>query len=174
MGLIKDVLEYNEGYVWYRKAVYFFSPTAWLRCHKWRKQRADRGWADRDAWAAGEHIARITSEILTYLDTHSYIDWEEWFKDNGGKYTSISDLTTDINNYLDFIETSWADGLTLESTDIKATVLGENRWLRNGKPLTDKQITMLIHKQQREEVRLFNKASKAMQFFSKNFDSFWD
>ena len=64
MGILKDWQEDTDGYVFTAKVTYFFSPKVWLRLHKWRKQRADRGWSDRDTWGAGEHIAQMTAEML--------------------------------------------------------------------------------------------------------------
>jgi hypothetical protein len=191
MGLFKDWLEDNNCYRFRRKVIYFFSPRVWLRLHKWRKQRADRGWSDRDAWGAGDHIVQMTAEMLQYLNDYSYCDWPEWFKLNvqekgRGVYHGLQPVIDDMNNYLEVEKTSWSDGLEtvkgeLDDIFVKDEESGNRvykspgwMYVETGKKLTDKQIRARIKKWSNEQRRAFNKASKAMQFFSRHFWGFWD
>lgn len=161
----------------------------WRRHHKYRKQRADRGWSDRDTWGAGDHIARMTADILQHLNDNTYVDWPEWFKLNvqeEGKnaYTSLPQVVSDITKYLDFEETSWADGLTTKRDTIKEMFQeqedgtreykGPDWYDEKGKKVSDPAVTNRINKWHKEEKKLYKNAQKAMMFFSRNFSSFWD
>ena len=149
-------------------------------------QRITRGWSDRDTWGAGEYIAKITAEMLQHLNDHAHTDWPEWFELNVQEKNGYKDLQSvidDINNYLEFSVTSWADGLETakdieksfekdeKTSDIIHKSLG---WTENGKKLTEQQITNMIEKWHQEEQRVYKKAIEAFTFFSQNFASFWD
>lgn len=183
MGIIKDWNEDTEGYCFKYKVINLLSPIVWLRLHKYRKQRADRGWSDRDTWGAGDHIAKMTAEMLQHLNDESYTDWPEWFKFNvqepKSDYKNIQSIIDDIDNYLKFTNTSWSDNLTDAGIDYDGNNGEETciscKWLdESGKKLTDTQITTLIKKHCNQQNKLYKKASKAMQFFGRHFSSFWD
>lgn len=189
MGLIKDIIEDNEGYVFRARIKHTLSPREWMRHHKWRKQRADRGWSNRDTWGAGDHIARMTAEMLQHLNDHTYVDWPEWFKLNvkeEGKnaYTSLPQVVSDITSYLDFEETSWADGLTtkrdtleemFEKQEDGSRLYKSPDWYdEKGKKLSNPAVKQRINKWHKEEQKLYKKAQKAMMFFGRHFSSFWD
>ncbi len=188
MSLLKDWIEDNEGYRFRRKVTYFFSPKVWFRLHKWRKQRADRGWSNRDTWNAGDHIAKMTAEMLQHLNDHTYVDWPEWFKLNvkeEGKdaYTSLAQVVKDITQYLDFAETSWADGLDTKRDSLdeifKKREDGNYEykgpdWYEGDKKLSEVAIKHRINKWHKAEMKSYKKAQKAMQFFGRHFSGFWD
>lgn len=189
MGLLKDWTDDHNGYTLRSKLKYFFSPKVWLQLHKWRKQRADRGWSDRDTWGAGDHIAQITADMLQHLNDYAYTDWPEWFKlnvkeDGKGAYKNLKSVIDDINAYLEFEKTTWADGLTTRRDSIEEVF--EKRedghytykgpiWVDDkGKDLTDAAVMQRIKKWRNEEIKLYKKATKAMGFFARHFSSFWD
>jgi hypothetical protein len=188
MGLVRDWIEDTEGYRFGYRVRSFFSPSLWLRLHKWRKQRANRGWSDRDTWGAGDHIAQMTAEMLQYLQDHSYCDWPEWFKLNvreegKGAYKNLQEVIDDINAYLEFQKTSWSDGLDTKRDRVDEVF--EKRedgnyqyvgpdWYEGEKKLTQDAVRHRINKWRKEELKLYKKAQKAMGFFSRHFSGFWD
>lgn len=189
MSIFKDWREDTGGYVLRYRIKEFVNPREWLRLRKWRKQRANRGWSDRDTWGAGDHIAQMTAEMLQRLNDHSYIDWPQWFKLNveeegRDSYTNLQSVIDDINNYIEFTKTSWADDLEpvrdssdemVEKRDDGCYEYKSPMWVdKNGKKLTEKQLTARIKKHGREYTKLYKKATKAMSFFARNFSSFWD
>ena len=187
MSIFKDFREDNEGYRLRSQITYLLSPNAWIRLHRSRKQRADRGWSNRDTWGAGEHIAKITAEILQHLNDNTYVDWPSWFKYNvqeKGSYKSLQAVIDDINQYLVFTETSWADGLETVKDSVEEVFQKREDgnhyykspgWVdKNGKKVSDKQITARIKSHSEKEKKSYEKATNAMQFFGRNFASFWD
>ena len=188
MSLLKDFREDVSGYKIFYQLRSAVDVRLWLRLHKYRKQRANRGWSDRDAWGAGEHIAKVTAEMLQHLNDYSYCDWPEWFKNNTDNlgYKNLQSVIDDINNYLEFQYTGWTDGLDVASYDVddwieKEPVNGLHVWksagwinIETGKKLTEKQVTARISKHHKQEQKLYAKATKAMEFFGRNFASFWD
>src|SRR3990167_3358283 len=163
-----------------------YNPKQLIREVTYAKQRIARGWSDRDTWGAGERIAKITAEMLQHLNDHAYTDWPEWFELNVQEkdgYKDLQSVIDDINNYLKFTETSWADGL--ESVEEVGRVFEKDEktgniiykspgWTENGKKLTEKQLTDRIENWHKEERVVFDKASNALQFFGRHFGSFWD
>lgn len=188
MSIFKDYKEDVAGYRLRYKLKTTVSPTTWLRLHKWRKQRANRGWSDRDTWGAGDHIAQMTAEMLQHLHDRAYTDWPEWFKLNvkeEGKnaYTNLPQVIKDITAYLDFTETTWADGLDTRRDSVdevfekRADGLHEYKgpdWYDGDKKLSDAAIKHRINKWHKEWDKKYKKAQKAMQFFGRNFTGFWD
>lgn len=175
MGLIKDWQDNHEGYVFTAKIKELFNPAVWIRLQKYRTQRADRGWSDRDMWGMGEYVAQITAEMLNELkDGHT--DWEWWFKMNGeqgkGAYKNLEEVVNDINGYLDFSKTNWAEGLT--SVNGKTGKFSISWVNEKGKKITEAEITNRINKHQKEETKRYKKAAKAMSFFGRHFWGFWD
>lgn len=186
MSIFKDLKEDTDGYRFKTKLANMVSPSQWRRLHTWRKQRANRGWSDRDTWGAGEHIAKITAEMLQHLNDKSHVDWPEWFKLNvqeKGKdtYKSLQQVIDDINAYLVFSVTTWGDDLTCEGNMFEDDKGGEFKHLnttwryeKNGRKLSEQQISARIKSWSKEYERLYNKAVKAMSFFARHFASFWD
>jgi len=179
MSILQDFKRDNESYRLNRQVVYLLSPKVWVRLHKRRKQRADRGWSERDTWGAGEHIAKITAEILQHLNNNTYVDWPEWFKNNvqeKDSYKSLQAVIDDINQYLALTETSWGDGLTCDSYNLKEGGKLNMVWRdeKTGKKVSDKQITARIKSHSEKEKKSYEKATNAMQFFGRNFASFWN
>ena len=189
MGIIKDWKKDNQGYCFRYKVLHLISPKFWFTLHKYRQQRADRGWSDRDIWGTGDYIAGIVAEMLQDLNDNSYHDREDWFSNNTKnrgvfKYETLQQIIDDINNYLDFEETSWSDDYDLVPKDIDRVLLEKNSsnifntggWQHKitGEILTEKQLSDLIRKHSEKEARLYKKATDAMKFFGNNFGSFWD
>lgn len=189
MSIFKDWREDNEGYRFIYKVKSLFNVREWFYLHKWRKQRADRGWSYRDTWGAGEHIAQMTAEMLQCLNDKSHVDWPQWFelnvKEEGkGAYKSMQEVIDDITAYLEYEKTSWADGLDTKRDSLKE--IFEKRedgnydykspdWIdKKGKKLSDTALKNRINKWQKEQLRLYKNAIKAMSFFSRHFASFWD
>lgn len=190
MSIFKDFAEDVSGYRYRKQAQELIDPRTWLHLHRWRRQRADRGWSDRDTWGAGEHIAKMTAEMLQQLNDHTYVDWPMWVKLNvkeegKGAYKNLQSVIDDINKYLDHQETSWADGLTTVNDEIEKVFTKREDgnygyhspdWvdLQTGKKVTQAAITHRIHKWAAEDRNLYKKAQKAMGFFSRHFAGFWD
>lgn len=183
MGILKDwISEYGRARI-DGKVEYFLSPRVWYRLHKTRKQRADRGWADSDAWGAGEHIVNITSEMIKTLRDYGCRDWEWTFKNQvgGSEYKNLDDLVADLDGYIEFNRTRyWHDGLELkneyDSADNILLDIKNSHWVskETGRALTEKQVTARMKKHNNEERRHHRRAVKAMIFFSRNFELFWD
>lgn len=175
MGLIKDFKEEHTGYARIEQVKSVFNLKCWIRLQKFRTQRANRGWSDRDMWGMGEYIAQITAEMLNELkDGHT--DWSWWFKLNceqgKGAYKNIEEVVNDINGYLEFSKTNWAEGLTsVKGKTGKFSISWVNE---KGKKITEAEITNRINKHNKEETKLYKKATKAMSFFGRHFWGFWD
>lgn len=181
MSLIKDVYEDSKDYTLRYRILTYLSPKEWLRHHKWRKQRADRGWSDRDTWGAGEHIAKMTADMLQQLNDNGICSWPDWFdlnvKEEGkGAYKDLQSVIDDINNYLVHTETSWADGLTTDGFQVDDDGRFNSHWSEEstGKRISEADIKHRINKWSKEDNRLYKKAQKAMGFFSRYFAGFWD
>lgn len=178
MSIFKDWHDDTKDYHFTYKFKSLVNPREWLRLHKWRKQRADRGWSDRDTWGAGDHIARMTAQMLQHLNDHTYIDWPEWFKLNvkeegKGAYKNLQSVVDDIIGYLDFTETNgWAEDLHTQPGD--GGVFNHTWHYPNGRKLNDAEITGRIKSYAAKEAKLYNKAKKAMGFFARHFSGFWD
>ena len=175
MSLLQDV--YNETkYQSFRSRItQRLSPSLWIRLHKYRVQRANRGWSDRDMWGMGDHLARVTADMLKDLK-EGMTSWPEWFKYNVGEegkgaYTDLQQVIDDIEGYLDWSETSWTDDLDYaEGNTGKYSI----SWSKKGKKITEAEITHRINKHTKEGAQKYKKARKAMGFFGRNFGSFWD
>lgn len=180
MSIFKDWEDDTRGYTATYKVRSLFNVKLWLNLAKWRKQRADRGWSDRDTWGAGDHIAKMTAEMLQHLNDNTYVDWPGWFdlnvKEKGG-YKDLQAVIDDINQYLELTKQSWADDLTVDgnlfddSNDELKTVW---RYKKNGRKLTKAQLDGRIKNWAKKENTSYNKAKRAMQFFGRHFAGFWD
>lgn len=186
MGILKDWKEDTEGYRFQTRVAHLFYPRQWLRLHKWRKQRANRGWSDRDTWGAGDHIAEITAQMLQKLITDGHCDWPYWFKMNvkeegKGAYKNLQQVVDDINQYIEMTKTSWADDLECEGNMFEEDEGKEFkrlnttwRYKKNGRKLSEQQISARIKSWAEKENASYKKAQKAMQFFGRHFAGFWD
>lgn len=183
MSIFKDWIEDTDGYVLTSRIRSFFDPKLWLRLAKWRRQRANRGWSDRDTWGAGDHIAEMTAQMLQYLVDNGMCDWDKWFEYNvkqKGSYKDLQSVINDINQYIEFTKASWADDLTCEGNmldkddDGHVTLNTTWRYKKNGRKLSEQQITGRIKSWSKKEATSYKRAQKAMQFFGRNFAGFWD
>lgn len=175
MGILKDWVQDNRDYRLKYQILNIINLKLWYRLWLFRRQRANRGWSDRDIWNMGEHIAQMTAEMLQHLKDEGSCDWEITFKIDlkNKKYKDLQSVIDDINSYLDFTKTSWGDDLDCkisgDGLELKAT------WFdKNGKEVSDKQIGSKIKKHRDTELKLYKDAANAMKFFGQNFSSFWD
>ena len=148
-GYIKSIAP--EGMAPFYRLVALSNPKNWYREWKWRRQRVKRGWSDKDCWAAGEHIMEVTAGMLRHLESNGSTDWEKMFthnfSDNMG-YSSIKNVYMDIEEYL---EREYEGPVGLNYEDARA-----------------------VKEYHEETLRIYEKASKAMQFVAKNIGMFWD
>jgi hypothetical protein len=105
MSYIKDFYEWNltiRKRYWPRELLRLRNYT---NLFKWRRQRINRGWSDRDTWGGGEYIAEVCAGILYSLDDDKVTDWEEYFslnyEENYG-YTSLEQVADDLQTYIDW------------------------------------------------------------------------
>lgn len=176
MSIFKDWRVYTTGESLEMRSKHALDPRVWLRLQKWRTQRADRGWSDNDLWGAGDHIAKMTARMLQELNDTTYTDWPEWFKLNVQEQEGYKDLQTvidDINDYLDIIEITWAEGLQCRG-DGKAVDFNVSWFDESGKKLSEKEIKRRMAIYEMNYRNAYEAASKAMQFFARHFASFWD
>lgn len=189
MGILKDFKEDVSGYRFRYQLVATFSLKVWLRIHKWRMQRANRGWSDRDTWGAGDHIAQMTAEMLQHLNDHTYVDWPQWFKlnvkeDGKNAYKNLSQVVSDITTYLNFEDTSWADDLTTKRDSLEEIfdkqedgnyLYKSPDWYdAKGKKLSEAALKSRMNKWHKENLKAYKKAQNAMSFFARHFTQFWD
>jgi hypothetical protein len=126
--------------------------------------------------------------MLKHLNEKTYVDWPEWFKLNvkeegKGAYTSLDQVIKDITEFLDFNETSWADGLDTKRDSVDEIFkkrddqmyeyIGPD-WYEGKKKLSDAAVKNRINKWHKEWDKKYKKAQKAMGFFARHFASFWD
>ncbi len=177
MGLLKD---FAGQHLTVRKSRYphaILNPLNWHETAKYRRQRANRGWADRDAWNMGEHVAGVVVEMLELLQNKGVTDWDAWFEYNidekgKGAYKNLQEVIDDIKNYLEHEKTSWADDLRVEGDFLSDEKI---MWFdEKGKLQTDPAIKHRMNKWHKENTRLYKKATKAMAFFGRHFAQFWD
>ena len=145
---------------------------------KWAKQRAKRGWSDKDTWNTGEYLMKITAEMLRRLsDNRSHISWEDYFQANYQTrgYKSLDDVANDIDNYLEYVQTSWTDNLGFDLENGFVVVDGElSEFVNKNTPDEQRRISISIRKWREQEERLFSKAKNAMIFVAINSRALWD
>jgi len=153
MSVLRDFHEQHLHIVkryWPRE---IFNPFNWIRTIKWRHQRAERGWSDRDTWGGGEYIAGISAGILNYLQSEKgHVDWDEYFNFNYPEnlgYTSLNEVAQDIDNYLAWEEDSFSDPIYSMLKDEN-----ETRWAI--------------------EFQLYEDYRNAMHFVAENIGQLWD
>lgn len=154
MGYWKDFYQQNmmiRKLYWPRE---FFNPANHYRTAKYRWQRAERGWSERDTWFGGEHIAEVALGIIKYLDEVQHMvdfspeTWEFNFPEDYG-YKSIGEVAQDIDNYIYWQEHQYSEPLYSEYVKNH----GETSW----------QI----------EYQLYNDYKNAMHFVAENIGGLW-
>lgn len=129
-------------------------------------QRANRGWSEVDGWGAGEHILEVTSGLLKELaKRQNPLGWKNYFKINYQDmmgYKNLSQVAEDIDNYLKFEKTSWADNLPFKLDGFDSYSKKQ-----------DAQTRQAIKKWRKEEDKKYKKAQKAMNFVSANLSNLW-
>lgn len=171
MSIYKDWLKGVSGTTLSYKVKSFFDIKWWLKLHKFRKQRADRGWSDRDAWDGGNFIVEITASILQELNKECTDEWVKLNIKRSNSYHNYKNLQLvidDIRNFISFDNTSWAEGL-VKGTDDNFAYFKKD----TDKKLTKKQINLYIERYRKKHKKLHEKAIRAMVFFSNNFSKFW-
>lgn len=179
MGLLKDFY-YNEltmrKLYWPREIL---NPFNWHRTIKYRHQRAERGWSDKDTWGGGEYILEVVSGVLKKLgDDKSHVDWKEYFKTNypnNEGYKNLQQVTKDIDNYLAFDDSGWVNELGFEiKHGSKDLPNGNTQLLNLNSPEENRKIKKAIEASHKEWDRRYKKAKKAMNFVATNFPGLWD
>ena len=150
----------------------------WLGEFKHAKQRKERGWSDRDCWNAWHHIGSVTAGMLRSLDaTQNILDWDEYFASNYksvGDYKSLGEVAQDIENYLNFDDTSWSEKLDFElKHSFKETDDGKMELVSGNTAKEKVLIRKAIKATMKEEQLLAKKAEKAFIFVGKNFRALW-
>ena len=129
MNLFRDFYRHNltiRKRYWAREIL---NPYNWGRIIKWRRQRINRGWSDRDTWGGGEHIASVALGVIKYLyevqhmvDYESKEAWDFNFENQYG-YNNLGEVARDLDNYLWWEENSFSSPLWEEYKDHN-----ETRW----------------------------------------------
>tara|TARA_B100001245_G_C22893491_1_gene430706 strand:- start:4535 stop:4999 length:465 start_codon:yes stop_codon:yes gene_type:complete len=153
MSLITDFYKHNVNGLRLRyKILEFLNLKEWVREARYRKQRINRGWSDRDAWGGGEHIAEVSAGILRELNKEqNIVDWDWYFRENEWEtfgYKNLDEVAQDIENYLDWELLSYSEPLYSQfGRDY------ETRW----------QI----------EIQLYEDYRQAMRFVAENIGALW-
>lgn len=178
MGIIKDWRENNQYYRTSYKIRRLFSIKEWLELHKWRKQRADRGWSDKDTWSMDEHILRVSSEMIRKLAEEKHgvwdVDWESYFKNNEFVtygYGSFDEVADDIDEYLKYQTALWTDYIDFELPS--GHVDDDGFYVSNATERQEFKMKKAMEKHNRESIRLHEKSAKAMRFIAANHGSLW-
>ena len=152
MSYAKDFRQQHLTARWQYAMKELFNPANYYRTARWRHQRAERGWSDRDTWGGGEHITEITAGILNYLDNvQNVVDWDAYFEHNYEEnygYSSLTEVATDINNYLAWQEEQFSEPLWSEFKN-------------------DRETAWAI------EWQLYNDYKNAMHFVAENIGGLW-
>lgn len=151
MSFIKDFYEHHLTIRKRYWAKELLTPKNYLSVKKFRKQRANRGYADRDAWGGGEYLAEVAAGILYLLgDEKNIVDWEDYFKnnyeDNWG-YKSLNEVADDLQLYVEWDIIQWHEPLFSE---IK---LNDDRWAM--------------------DYQVYQQAKNAMHFVADNLGGLW-
>ena len=150
MGKIRNI---TGGRRFPYNLIELLKPGNWIAEFKYDKQRAKRGWSDRDVWGGGEYIMEVSAGILRCLDGEKgHTDWDGYFAAGFGEnygYTSLGEVAQDLENYLDFEMLSFTD-------PIYSQLKGDNetRWAI--------------------ENQLYENAKDAMHFVAENIGGLWD
>lgn len=178
MSVIKDFKQQNlhlRKRYWLRESL---NANNWKRVIIARKQRAERGWADRDVWNGGDHILRVTSGILKELGGEkSHVDWDDYFKTNYQTrgYNNLLEVANDIDNYLAFQDHSWIDDLDFElKTSSKKLGDGSYEMISLNNPDEQRRIQVVLRNHHDQHNEHYRKMKNAMIFVSINAPHLWD
>lgn len=150
MGYLKDFNEHHLGVRWRYYPREILNPFNWKRVIQFRHQRANKGYAVRDAWNGGEHIAQVAAGILYELgDEQNIIDWDEYFvtnyPDNYG-YENLNQVADDLNLYIEWDVIQYQEPLYSQLD-------------------TDQRIAM--------DIQVYSQAQTAMHFVAQNLGHLW-
>lgn len=181
-----------EGQTKRSKIAGFFNAPTWRRAMRYRKQRLQKGFSDQDMWAGGEYIMGMISDSLKWFEKEGIADWEFTFeqwkeeKTNYG-YDNLKQMYTDIDNYLEHDRSSWARGLTTDTSVANEAYIDKTAEKKNdgaltivwveeatGKVLTEKQITKRMTDFYKVQKGLHKKATNALMCWSRHAVEFWD
>lgn len=156
-----------------------------------RKQRLTRGYSDADMWNSGDHLMGLISESLKWHETQGMSDFSYSFKlweENGTNfgYKNLKQVYTDIDNYMEFDQKDWANGLYskvvsledayIKNGDLKGTSTVSVEWYdkMTGRKLTEAKVKKLIDAHHKKTEKLWDKAVNAMSFWARHAREFWD
>lgn len=150
----------------------------WRGEFKHAKQRKERGWSDRDCWNAYHHLGNVTAGMLRNLDgVQNVLDWDEYFASNYktvGDYKNLGEVAQDIENYVNFDETGWADNLGFElKHSFKRVEGGKTEFVSENTKKEQALIRKAIKEHRKQEIALAKKAEKAFIFVGKNLRALW-
>lgn len=169
MGLIKDWREETKHYTLWAKIT---SLKEMKRVCRYRKQRIERGWSDRDCWDAGSYILKITSDMLKELYCEK--DNGEYFELNIDKpsvYKNFKQVADDIDEYLAFKDTDYTIYLDF---DLPTGYVDEDgTWQTNSTEDQTEKMRAAMKKHQNEFIKKSKKATRAMKFVAVNHVKLW-
>jgi hypothetical protein len=149
MGYLKDFYQFNltiRKRYWLKELL---TPRNYVYVIRFRKQRANRGYASRDAWGGGEYIAEVAAGILYILgDEKNIVDWDEYFKNNYDEnwgYTSLTEVADDLQLYVEWEIIQWDDEYN--------SLRNEDRWDM--------------------DYQVYEQAKNAMHFVADNIGGLW-
>lgn len=153
MSFIKDFHQHNltlRKRYWLKELV---TPRNYTQVHRFRKQRANRGYADRDAWGGGEYIAEVAAGILYILgDEKNIVDWAEYFKNNYDEnwgYKTLHEVADDLQLYVEWDTMQFSDPLHAQIEKLG----NDARWAM--------------------EWQVYEQAKNAMHFVADNLGGLW-
>ena len=173
MGLLKDYRAHVAGYRRRHAVLELFKPKTWRYLSKQRRQRADRGFADRDTWDFSEYLTDIIIEYLEgghyygapdkkhplgldgsqsgsdYLFETIQSNRDNWKIGNTFGYSSIDEVIADLKNYRDAMRSSWTDHSNVElRIDLYNEDAGISDYLNKEDRWTDKTTGEPLSKEQ--------------------------
>lgn len=178
MSLLRDYKDHHLTLAkkyWWRQII---NPVNLYRTMQHRHQRAERGWSDRDAWNAGDHILSVTSGMLKDLaESQERFDWAEYFETNykTNGYASLAEVAADIDEYIAFDDYNWVDTLGFKlKHSWKDSKNGGLEMVDENTPEEQRLIKKAIKESHREWKRRYTKMQKAMKFVADNIGSLWE
>lgn len=149
MGYIKDFYQFNltiRKRYWLRELL---RPRNYQDVFRFRRQRANRGYANRDAWGGGQYIAEVAAGILYILgDENNIVDWDKYFKmnyENNWGYKNLNEVADDLQLYVEWDIIQWRDEFD--------TIRNEDRWAI--------------------DYQVYEQAKNAAHFVASNLGSLW-
>lgn len=153
MSIFKDLYEETRGFRLTYKIKTIINPREWILLYRWRKQRADRGWSDRDWWSMDYFLKDIIPPML-----------RKYAKEGGGIPTSLDKSYTD-KQFQAAID-KWHKDLLKAADDIEAYYKHEELPFPKSRAARDKYFA---------NSRVAEKRTKdGMKFVANNFLSLWD